>query len=293
MLEISAILVPVDFSERSTAAAQYAVALAERFRSKLIFTHIVPRVPAEMAAFEGAVYTAGLDASDEASVKSLAGELDCFARKVGGDGTAEKVVRRGDPATEIARIAHESAVDLVVMATHGYGPFRRFVLGSVTAKVLHDVDCPVFTGAHVTDMALVEPRPYHRIACALDLSDHSEKVLRWAAQFAAAYHAGLAVIHAAPPLDITGGGHYLGPEWRTAMVQSAQGRAEGLIQRVGCRAEVYIDSAEATRYVPFVVTDTGADLLVVGRSAPGGVLGRLRTNAYALIRESPRPVISV
>jgi len=36
-----------------------------------------------------------------------------------------------------------------MMPTHGLGGFRRFLLGSVTAKVLHDADCPVWTGVHL------------------------------------------------------------------------------------------------------------------------------------------------
>ena len=36
-----------------------------------------------------------------------------------------------------------------MMLTHDYGPFRRFLLGSVTAKILHDAACPVWTSAHL------------------------------------------------------------------------------------------------------------------------------------------------
>ncbi len=42
------------------------------------------------------------------------------------------------------------------MPTHGYGPFRRFILGSVTAKVLHDADCPVWTGVHLEEAPPIE-----------------------------------------------------------------------------------------------------------------------------------------
>jgi nucleotide-binding universal stress UspA family protein len=38
---------------------------------------------------------------------------------------------------------------LIILPTHGYGPFRRFLLGSATAKVLRDADCPVLIGAHM------------------------------------------------------------------------------------------------------------------------------------------------
>ena len=79
----------------------------------------------------------------------------------------------------------------VVMPTHGHGAFRRFVLGSVTAKVLHDVHCPVLTGAHVEEIAPYSPQPYRHVACAVDLSEQSQKALCWAAEFAAAYKAKL------------------------------------------------------------------------------------------------------
>ena len=77
------------------------------------------------------------------------------------------------------------------------------------------------------------------------------------------------------------------------LIESARAWANELLQKVGCKTEVHIDAAEPAKYVPFAVRDAGAGLLVVGRSAPNGLNGRLRTNAYALIRESPCPVISV
>ena len=45
MFKAKDILVPVDFSERSTAAAEHAVSMAERFDSNLTFVHVIPRTP--------------------------------------------------------------------------------------------------------------------------------------------------------------------------------------------------------------------------------------------------------
>ena len=44
--------------------------------------------------------------------------------------------------------AKANQIDLIMMPTHGYGRFRALLLGSVTAKVLHDADCPVWTAVH-------------------------------------------------------------------------------------------------------------------------------------------------
>jgi nucleotide-binding universal stress UspA family protein len=82
----------------------------------------------------------------------------------------------------------------VDLPTHGLGAFRRSLIGSITAKVLHDAECPVWTGVHLAQ---------------------------------------------APPLGLQ------------------------------------------------------SDLLIIGRSPASGVLGRLRTHAYSIIRRSPCPVLSV
>ena len=60
-----------------------------------------------------------------------------------------RVIAEGEPAREIIRYAHENEVSLIMMPSHGFGPFRRFMIGSTTAKVLHDAHIPVWTDAHV------------------------------------------------------------------------------------------------------------------------------------------------
>jgi hypothetical protein len=75
--------------------------------------------------------------------------LEKFASESANAVRAKPVLFDGDPGTVIAEYAKKTACDLIVMPTLGYGPFRRFLLGSVTAKVLHDAPCPVWTGPHL------------------------------------------------------------------------------------------------------------------------------------------------
>ena len=61
------------------------------------------------------------------------------------DGIAvTRVLLRGNPAHEIVKTARDHNVDLIAMSTRGEGVFYRFLLGSVTAKVLHEIQCPVW-----------------------------------------------------------------------------------------------------------------------------------------------------
>src|SRR5690606_2931362 len=74
----------------------------------------------------------------------------------------------GDAARTIIRVAEEENVDLIMMPTQGYGAFRRFLLGSVTAKVLHDASCAVWTGVHMEDAPPLEAITIRSVLCAND-----------------------------------------------------------------------------------------------------------------------------
>jgi hypothetical protein len=65
-----------------------------------------------------------------------------------GDLLVTRSVISGDPAKVIVDYAADHRIDLIVMPTHGRGAFRSLLLGSVTAKVLHDSNCAVLTTAH-------------------------------------------------------------------------------------------------------------------------------------------------
>ncbi len=292
MLNLKTILVPVDFSERSTAAAEHAVVMADRFGAALLFVHVIPLSAYEYSAFEGGHYSGALWPSEPEMEAKLAEQMDGLTERLSRP--IEKIVLKGDPPTKIEQLATERQADLIMMPTHGYGPFRRFVLGSVTTKVLHDLSCPVFTGAHVPEIAPYAEPPYRRVACAVDLREHSECVLRWAWGFAQAWDAELSVIHAAPLLDATpANGQYFTAELRDMLIRGKQEDLDELLEKVGCQAKTYVECDEVSHFVPAAAGDAKADILIIGRTPLRGILGRLRTHAYALIREAPCPVISV
>ena len=294
MLSLKTILVPVDFSERSAHAAEHAVVLSKRFQSKVVLAHVIPPAPFEYAAFEGGAYTGMAMGPGQEIQATVEKRIGAFAQNLPGAPRLETRVLVGDPAKEIECLVQELPADLLVMPTHGYGPFRRFILGSVTAKVLHDVSCPVFTGAHVPEVTAFNPEPYKRIACAIDLGPQSEAVLRWAWDFARAYEEDLTVIHAAPLLEVGGlYGDMFPADTRKALTDAARSEVDKLIAKVGCRAEVHVECADPASYVRDVADKSYVDVLIIGRSPNLGLLGRLRTHAYAIIREAPCPVISV
>jgi nucleotide-binding universal stress UspA family protein len=290
MLSLPRIIAPVDFSERSPGAARYAGRLACHFHSELTLLHVMEPSVYEVSAYEftGPVSTTSAEERKSEAEALLANFLPGEFRNM----NVRRVVLTGDPAGEIVSFAHSERASLIVMPTHGYGPFRRFILGSVTAKILHDADCPIFTGVHIPDTRPDELRSFRKILCAVDFCPQSEKALTWASNFAAEFHAPLIAAHITPSLEARG--EYFDPDWRRCLAQSAREQLEAMQKNAGTNADVLItDNNNIPLAISSAASELEADLVVIGRGSSGGMLGRLRTNAYSIIRQSPCPVVSI
>jgi nucleotide-binding universal stress UspA family protein len=285
---LSHILLPVDFSERAAAAARSAKSLAEHFHSNLTLLHVIPPAQYDLTPLDaaGTVLQDLYRARTEQARRELAGFL--AAELSGPD--VERIVLEGDPSARIVEFAHGHHTDLIVMPTHGYGPFRRFILGSNTAKVLHDADCPVWTGVHIPE-APAAGGPLQHVLCAVDLGPQSAKTLAWAAWLQWEFGASLTLMHvtAAAAERSPGSETY----WRTHIREAVVGELDRLLQTAGAQAEVVVEAGEAASVICAVASRMEAGVLVIGRGSAAGVFGRLRTNAYAIIRQAPCPVVSV
>lgn len=288
-MPLSQILVPVDFSERSTGAARYAEAIMELFGSRLTLLHVLPPPHYEFGAME--VGGSVLEELFRNRAQQAQRELDAFLAGELPPERVERVLVEGDPASRIVSAAHERQAGLIVMPTHGYGPFRRFILGSVTAKVLHDAGCPVWTGVHLEADSVTQIR-FRKVAAAIDLGPQSERTLMWAARFAAGVGAQLSLLHATPNLEGQAG-EYFDPDWRKHVEALVREQVDALQQRLGTQAPLLVDSGDSAAVVRDLAREAGADLLVIGRGSAAGLFGRLRANAYSIIRESGCPVVSV
>jgi nucleotide-binding universal stress UspA family protein len=266
-------------------AAHYAKILACRFHSEVTMLHVLQ--PLEYVA-------GGLEAPFEWQGdrrQEIQRSLDRFLAEEFEDLRVQRMVAEGDPAREIVDVAHSRMMHLIVMPTHGYGPFRKFLLGSVTSKVLHDADCPVLTGVHIGEGPRVEALSVRNVACAVDFGPQGAKALSWAAQLAGEFQAQLTVVHALPRLDV-GPTQY--PELPLILRRQAEEQIEELKTRAGVgAAEVYMDNGGVAEVVRDAAQSSKADLLVIGRHHEPGAVGRLRANAYAIVRESPCPIVSV
>jgi nucleotide-binding universal stress UspA family protein len=291
-MKFNKIVFPVDFSARSRGAARYVEALARRFHPAIRMVHVLPPPHYEAMSIEvsGPALAEVLAAREEHAKKQLAGFLT--EEMAGFD--VQRTLLDGEPGTRLAEYAAEEQADLIAISTHGYGIFRRFLLGSVAAQILHDAKCPVLTGVHMENAPPLDKIEFRDILVALDFTPESVKVLRWAADFAQEMGARLVVAHVAPSLEGQAGESF-DPNWRDYFAASAKTSLEEMLGEVGLKdTAIVIDFGDPAHQVCELAAAERADLIVIGRGhSTEGMLGRLRAKAYSIIRMAPCPVISV
>lgn len=281
MFRLTRILLPIDFSERCLGGARYAIPLAEHFQSEITLLHVIS--PIDDLSPEANE----LNASRRQKAQK---QLDDFLCAALHHLKVSRILREGDPAGVIADQAGQDKPDLIMMPTHGYSPFRRLLLGSVTAKVLHDTACAVWTGAHVAKGPPAEWIRLAHIVCAIDLGPHSVKVLHWAAGLAAEFKSKFTLLHVVPRLESPGEAYY-SQEWRSHLLSDARTAIATVQERAGTHAEIVVEAGEVSKAVSAAAARLDTDLVVIGRGDSDSA--RLRTHAYGIILYSPCPVVSV
>ena len=285
------ILLPVDFSERSYGAARYVEALADKQETEISVVHVTTPLNYELSALDvGGTVLNELNADRTAELRQ---QLENFAADELKSYRVRRYLFEGDPAKRIVEFAHEEHITLIVMPTHGYGLFRRFLLGSVTAKVLHDAECPVWTGVHLNESPPLDKIHFRKIVVAVDLCPaQALKAISWGAQMAERHGGAMVIVHAFPSFEARSG-EYFDPNWRGYFAQTATDEIMKMQQKLGTNAEVILESGDPAQVVCNLATLQKADLLVIGRGSAAGVFGRLKANAYSIIRQSSCPVVSV
>lgn len=144
MFPVKRILCPVDFSKPSLTALKASCELAGQFSAELILIHVVQ--PAQPVAAPG--IPAGYMIEGYYEERALAAHQsfeEIRAEKVPDGVPVRTKVVQGQPADEIVREAESEKADIIVIATHGWTGWRRFIFGSVAEKVVRLSSCPVLT----------------------------------------------------------------------------------------------------------------------------------------------------
>ncbi len=133
------ILVPVDFSEGSLAALDYACELAAKLDATI---HLLNVVGIQMMGADFGVTMASsvVDTVYRANEKALA---DLVAARLAKASFAPPRLETGDARLAIEQVAKAIGAGLIVMGTHGRRGVRRLLIGSVAESIVRVAPCPV------------------------------------------------------------------------------------------------------------------------------------------------------
>ena len=147
---IKKILVPLDGSQQSRKALDFALDFAEKYDSEIALLSVVPPVNIPIATYPGADLTSVPVATIETyqnEVKSLHTKIlrDAQRRILKMKPKIKISVKQveGNPAGKILQILHQEKFDIIIMGHRGASGIKEFFLGSVTHRVAHKCPCPI------------------------------------------------------------------------------------------------------------------------------------------------------
>ena len=285
MLPFRRILFPIDYSEPCQAVVPYVQDMMRHFSADLTLVHAYAP---EFARWELAL----ADPEFPEKVRLLEEQrLREFAVENFPGRHVESIAELGEPGSVIHKVVQHQGTDLVMLATHGRGPVRRFLLGSVAAKVLHDIGAAVWTGVGSVFADHTPSLPYKSVLCALDDGEEAQGVLKATAAFASGYKAGLSIVHVVETPPMTYKVDF--SPYKKDLMSAADFRLREL------KGESRIDA-------PHAVVDAGipdgirqeaarknADLIITGRGHAQAPFNAMRSCLYPIVRQSPCPVLSI
>lgn len=294
MMPFRRILFPIDFSDATTAMVPAVKEIAKRFDSTVTVLNafnlvrecrLAPNVEDIVGCEPAAIpYTQPLQELRDRREQ----RLEEFTRTHFSNISHSVRIEDGDPATVIEWAARHENADLIILPTKGLGLFRRLLLEPVTAKVLHDVNCPVLTSPHTPGPTLTARSGYRSIICAVESNSQADEVFRAAGLLAQAYEARICLLHI-EPLSLDNG--------RKSTPQSVMHAFELALGSgglgIGADTSVRIMDAAFPEGIHRTTIEEAADLVVVGRGHSSGIFSRAWSHLYSIIRESLCPVLSV
>lgn len=197
-MQIKRILCPVDFSDFSVSAYEYALTVAEYYQAHLVALHAIELSRYPYADYVGA--TGDFAELSRALCEGGKARLREFVKKNSRHGVEPQlVVGQGHASDLILSFAQKHKVELIVIGTHGRRGFDRLVLGSTTDRVMRKACSPVLVTSNPAHSVMTTgPDGKHRLSrifYCTDFSINSERALQYATSLAAQYGAELTMLH--------------------------------------------------------------------------------------------------
>ena len=288
------ILCPVDFSDASRSALQYARVVSEHFGARMV-----------LLAVEDPLLTEAIDLGTGHiwDPEDTRRELAKFASHAFGPGTSESgnveyEVAVGKPANLILKIAAEKPCELIVMSTHGLTGMRKMFFGSTTERVLRETTVPVL----VTPPAEAVPRTIQeirasigRILVPVDLSDASIHQVQVARAISEALRVPFVVSYVVEPVRSPLAAKLHLPSIELERKTRAEDALAELLATVprGLHPEALVAYGDPAEEIAKVARDRGAGLIVIGLHGSPLLGPRMGSVTYRVLCLAPALVLAL
>lgn len=293
------ILVPVDFSDCSRQALNFAIPFARQFRAGITLLHVIHvdyyATNSDFATYD---YPELLDETRQAGEK----QLDDLARSVRKSYPVKTVIQTGHPGSLIVDTAKKLEVGLIITSTHGRTGFKRAFLGSTAEHVVRYAPCPVLTVPGRTRSARRGTTllfQLKKILVPIDFSEISKEALAYAAFLAGQFGAEIILLHVTEKAPID---YLLGPGLMNHLVVPMMKQAEADLARVagslskthGAHPSAVVRTGRPFEEICRAARTLSADLIVLTTHGYTGlkhvVLG---STAERVVRHADCPVLAV
>lgn len=296
-IQFRKILCATDFSDFSNRILPYGLTLAKEFQAELYVCHVIELHSASLFGevhFDSAeIQRANIEMAHEQFRQLLAKE----------DFAWKPLVTIGSAPDEIARLAIEKGVDLVISGTHGRSGLKRLILGSVTERLMRILPCPlmVMRSAEQEEVK-AGPQPFQlkHILVGCDFSSDSNLALEYAISLAQEFQAELHLVHVLEPSQRSSD--------FPAMAKDDERPPEELRAQLGSRMAAMVPAEARNWCVPQTAVQTGKpfeelngyaashaiDMIVLGIRGHS-LIETLMVGSTTdrVVRQSPCPVLAV
>jgi nucleotide-binding universal stress UspA family protein len=256
MVEFKKILCPVDFFKASSKAFDYALRLAANYGARVHVLHVVAPV---ISSVYGAPFSVeDLTAGFEKESKKLLEKYKNQAAKANIRLTTE--VRLGDIDLGILHSIEDQKADLVVMGTHGRRGFERFILGSVTERMIRHCPVPLLTIGVAKKGRPSSPKT-RRLLVTTDFSAGTAEAVAHALSIGQRFQAKVTLLHVLHDEAAQAAGKY-----RDSLIRGIELQLHKFIPERAfdwCEIETRIEDGAPSTVIPNLVEAGGFDLVVM------------------------------
>lgn len=286
MLPFRQLLFPVDFSDSCRAMVPSVLRMAQFYNCPITLLYAF-QIPISFYTDMGPmdfIRPTDIQGNYESQLRKFAAEYFPTSKP-------SLIVEQGEASAVIHNYVKHQGTDLIMMPTRGCGPLRRMLMGSVVSKVLHDVSLPVWTTAHNVQDPIDPHWPIRNILCCLSLEEESTSLAQAAGILANSFNARLTLFHACGQAQAAIDTDY--EHYRRQLLESATQKLQSLRWELKLEAALLLVEGSAIMNLREQALAIHADLVIVGRGHAQEALGRLWSDLYDVIRESPCPVLSI